>query len=582
MSDLTTEGTDAPQTNVISGNKDKSFSNTMQEENERSAKTEEKKPLETNGKWQKAAYTIEPTTYTNKRGKTSNVSLLKFNGELTAEQERAVKEFAKERMGEGRFAPARGWKDRESGGWMFRHEEDARKAAEMVGNDEAVADAQPMTAQELRDAMKTETKDKPKSKPTAKPANKVEMPAAAEPAKEEKPVATEPNAEKKLVITDEMKADEDALREILGIGDDEIDNGMKFRDPDELTPEQRRKVYSAGVNYALGYIDQGFVSFPDFAKAMSSRLGYKIKPWLKSLYEGAKRIPGYEDIDFTPSHEVDSFDVENFDKPQKDVLAQANMIVEEGKAQTAAAKANKELKAKRNEQRKENDEQRAADTTAIAEKAGVDISEAETDGASSTDRRKVSGTAERVDETLSDVNDQLALLGYYGADRVEEDYNEAYGYMRNAEKKAVKDAENLASQLIDDLGLDLYEATHAQNLKGGIRKKKPLAVANITPVGGDITIHLPLNEGHELYVNIQLVPSAGKGITNFGGDNLEVTGIMFRVEHPSGNGNDRYGRNEWVNNDVTYSELLDKVQRETYKYLPAHTDVAEGEYNVGD
>ena len=69
-------------------------------------------------------YSIAPSTYTNKKGKTSNVSLLTFDHDLTADQERAVKEFAKERTGEGRFAPARGWKDRESGGWIFRNEED--------------------------------------------------------------------------------------------------------------------------------------------------------------------------------------------------------------------------------------------------------------------------------------------------------------------------------------------------------------------------------------------------------------------------------------------------------------------------
>lgn len=116
-------------------------------------------------------YTITPSTYTNKKGKTSDVSLLTFDHNLTADQERAVKEFAKERIGEGRFAPVRGWKDRESGGWIFRSEEDARKAAEMVGNEEAVADNQPMTAQELRDAV--EPKNPTASKKTAakKPAN---------------------------------------------------------------------------------------------------------------------------------------------------------------------------------------------------------------------------------------------------------------------------------------------------------------------------------------------------------------------------------------------------------------------------
>ena len=42
-------------------------------------------------------YSISPTTYTNKKGKTTDMSLLKFDNELTPEQERAVKEFAKER-----------------------------------------------------------------------------------------------------------------------------------------------------------------------------------------------------------------------------------------------------------------------------------------------------------------------------------------------------------------------------------------------------------------------------------------------------------------------------------------------------
>ena len=92
------------------------------------------------GSMGKQGYAITPSTYTNRKGRTSDVSLLTFDHDLTAEQERAVKEFAKERTGEGRFAPARGWKDRESGGWMFRKEEDARKAAEMVGSEEAVGE----------------------------------------------------------------------------------------------------------------------------------------------------------------------------------------------------------------------------------------------------------------------------------------------------------------------------------------------------------------------------------------------------------------------------------------------------------
>ena len=534
---------------------------------------------------EEAGYSITPSTYTNKKGKTSDVSLLTFDHDLTADQERAVKEFAKERTGEGRFAPARGWKDRESGGWMFRSEEDARKAAEMVGNEEAVADNQPMTAQELRDAVEPKKPTTSKKTASKKPANRVELADVAEQKPSEPTKAEQPkqDREKKLVITDEMKHDEDILRELLGIDDDELDGGMKFRDPDAMTSQQRRFVYNAGVNYSLGYIDQGFVKFPEFAKAMVSRLGYKIKPWLKSFYEGVKRIPGYDQSIFTPTEEVDAFDVENFDKPTKDVMAQANMIVEEGKAQVAAEKANNELKETRNEQRKETEKQTAANTDAVAAEAKSVASEATSIAETSSDEQALAGSAERVDETLDKVNEQLAILGYYEADEVEKDYNEAYGYMRNAEKKAVKDVANLASQLISDLNLNHYEASHSkQTDKKGNRKKKPLAVSNISPIGGDVSIHLPLEEGRELYLTIGVEPRAAKGVDGFGGSDLEVTHIMFRVDHPEGTGNDRYGRNVFVDSNVTYSDLLKQVQRETYKYLIGSGVTNEGEYAAGD
>jgi N12 class adenine-specific DNA methylase len=523
---------------------------------------------------EEAGYSITPSTYTNKKGKTSDVSLLTFDHDLTADQERAVKEFAKERTGEGRFAPARGWKDRESGGWMFRSEEDARKAAEMVGNEQAVADNQPMTAQELRDAVEPKKPTASKKTASKKPANRVESVPTEEPIEPEKP--------KYEVSDEEMNGLMNDIRDILGIGDDEGDTGFKFRDPDELTAEQRQKLMSVGQRLAMAMVERGNESFGNYASMMVKALGDKVRPWLKAFYGGLEYVPGYDKYAITPYEEVKAFDVENFDKPNKDVMAQANMIVEEGKVQVAAEKANKELKATRNEQRKETEKQTAANTDAVAVEAESVASEATALAETSSDEQALAGAAERVDETLNKVNEQLALLGYYEADEVEKDYNEAYGYMRNAEKKAVKDAANLASQLIDDLGLDRFEATHREADKKGKRKTKPLAVANIAPAGGDVSMHLPLAEGRELYVNIQLVPSAGKGITNFGGDNLEVTGIMFRVNNPNGTGNDRYGRNEWVNNDVTYSELLDKVKREAYKYIPERTEVAGGKYATGD
>lgn len=522
-----------------------------------------------------AGYSITPSTYTNKKGKTSNVSLLTFDHDLTADQERAVKEFAKERTGEGRFAPARGWKDRESGGWMFRSEEDARKAAEMVGNEQAVADNQPMTAQELRDALEPKKPTASKKTAAKKPANRVESVPTEEPIEPEKP--------KYEVSDEEMNGLMNDIRDILGIGDDEGDAGFKFRDPDELTAEQRQKLMSVGQRLAMAMVERGNESFGNYASMMVKALGDKVRPWLKAFYGGLEYVPGYDKYALTPYEEVKAFDVENFDKPNKDVMAQANMIVEEGKAQVAAEKANNELKATRNEQRKETEKQTAANTDVVAAEAKSVASEATALAETSSDEQALAGAAERVDETLNKVNEQLALLGYYEADEVEKDYNEAYGYMRNAEKKAVKDAANLASQLIFDLNLSHYEASHSkQTDKKGNRKKKPLAVSNISPIGGDVSIHLPLEEGRELYLTIGVEPRAAKGVEGFGGSDLEVTHIMFRVDHPEGTGNDRFGRNVFVDSNVTYSDLLKQVQREAYKYLIGSGVTNEGEYAAGD
>ena len=524
---------------------------------------------------EEAGYSITPSTYTNKKGKTSDVSLLTFGHDLTADQERAVKEFAKERTGEGRFAPARGWKDRESGGWMFRSEEDARKAAEMVGNEEAVADNQPMTAQELRDAVEPKKPTTSKKTASKKPANRVESVPTEEPIEPEKP--------KYEVSDEEMNGLMNDIRDILGIGDDEGDAGFKFREPDELTAEQRQKLMSVGQRLAMAMVERGNESFGNYASMMVKALGDKVRPWLKAFYGGLEYVPGYDKYALTPYEEVKAFDVENFDKPNKDVMAQANMIVEEGKVQVAAEKANKELKATRNEQRKETEKQTAANTDAVAVEAESVASEATALAETSSDEQALTGAAERVDETLDKVNEQLALLGYYEADEVEKDYNEAYGYMRNAEKKAVKDAANLASQLISDLNLSHYEASHSKQAdKKGNRKKKPLAVSNISPIGGDVSIHLPLEEGRELYLTIGVEPRAAKGVDGFGGSDLEVTHIMFRVDHPEGTGNDRYGRNVFVDSDVTYSDLLKQVQREAYKYLIGSGVTNEGEYAAGD
>ena len=86
-------------------------------------------------------YTIEPAQYTTKRGKVLDMHLVKFADTLSKEQFRAAKELAK---------AERGWYDAKQGGFMMRSEESARQLAEtVVGNKEAVADAQPVSLADI-------------------------------------------------------------------------------------------------------------------------------------------------------------------------------------------------------------------------------------------------------------------------------------------------------------------------------------------------------------------------------------------------------------------------------------------------
>lgn len=531
-------------------------------------------------------YTITPT---NKKGKTSDVHLVKFNRELTAEEKTALDTFAREPLTEGKKT-SRGWYDRKQGGYMMRSEEAARQLAEMIGNEEAVADAQPMTAEELREAVApaAPAEKKPARKPKKAPINRVSLEdvmtvlstkGETKLSYHAEPVKAEPEQQHEI-SDDEMKSLADELRDLLGIGDDEGDTNIKFRDPGELTPQERQRIQSAGIRLAMGLIERGTTAFPDYATKMVGLLGDKIRPWLKSFYEGARWTPGYDKYTFTPTEQVATFDVQNFDKKQADPIAQTAMIVEERKASTASAQAQKELTETRNKNRRENDKQTEADTTALAEKAEAVAGEAEVTaqsaGTGEAGRKRILRDLKRVDDTIDEVNDQLALLGYYEAEEVDKDFNEAYGYMRNAEKKAVKDAVDLAKQLVNDLGLGLDKVTGSTTANRG--KRKNAVTANIAPAGGDISIRLPLNEGRELYITIGLDPSVTPGDVTYSGDNLQATRIMYRVEWPDEKGHvsfDRMGRNCWADANVTYADLLKGVQREAKEYLPSSTPAEE-------
>lgn len=86
-------------------------------------------------------YSVEPAQYTTKKGKVLEMFLVKFDTDLSKDQQRAAKELAK---------AGKGWFDRAQSGFMMRSEESAVELAETIlNNEDAVTEAQPVSLSEM-------------------------------------------------------------------------------------------------------------------------------------------------------------------------------------------------------------------------------------------------------------------------------------------------------------------------------------------------------------------------------------------------------------------------------------------------
>lgn len=332
-----------------------------------------------------------------------------------------------------------------------------------------------------------------------------------------------------------------------------------------LDPES----FAIGVEMSYLMLKHGSRKFGEFAKNLIEALGEGIRPYVKTLYNGARDLPEMADIekDMTPWDEVRTFDVMNFDKEgAKDIIATAEHIVREQAAEREAKEATDKLKQQRNEQRKESEQEVAANTAALASEAATVASETESKLPSARSEREVNDLAKSIDDAIDKVNDQLALLGYYEAEPVESDFNEAYGYMRNAEKKAVKNVTELFKTLTNELGISdpvVYDT------KG---KKQKSVTANIAPAGGDVTMRFMLNrdKGVELYIDFMLEPDYENNR-----DNLVLQGIMYRPERNLPNGGRDYLRaNNFFHVDVTIPQMLQGIRSVCQEWLPKEDYVA--------
>ena len=514
-------------------------------------------------------YTIE-RRYHKKNG--SYIHAVKFTEQMPREQFLSLKKRVKDFGG---YYSSYG-----KGGFIFETEEDGKKFAEAVldPSGEKLDDNKPLSLSDMQQSsepamrqvdveglMRAIYRDgeaklndhlivgRPglTEKATSRQSNSTTQETEQQPAQEE----NQYGASNKLVSRERYEELKKRMRQKLG---GQMNMGI---DPEIL---------AIGTEMAAYHIEAGARKFADYARHMIDDLGDAIRPYLKSFYNGARDLPEVQEAGYaeemTPYDEVRTFDTANFDKSQGDAMATAEMVVAEQEAQAGADTAKEQLINQRNKQRRQEDEQRTADTEAVAGQAEAAASKAESDIEAATNEKQVNGTVEEIDRQLDKVNEQLALLGYYEADQVEGDFNEAYGYMRNAEKKAVKDANNLANRLVKDIGIDPKTIV---DKKG--KRRRSIATANIAPIGGDISIHLPLGDKRELYISIQLDKQDG--------DNLKVTGGMLRIENPNPErGEERYlSFNNFFAEDETYPSLLRMVQQLVKRYAPDFVPVSNAQ-----
>lgn len=521
-------------------------------------------------------YKVEPKPYTNKQGKTLDTYLVTFDRDFSKEELSTLRAKAK---------ALKGWYDRETRGWVLRSADDAKAfAKDIVGkNEDEVADEAPLSLADM---------EKPASdKPKKAPVNRVNVEGVmadlftkgetklSDHAEPVEPTQTKPK--KRRWISDE-DADEfnnlrDNLRNHFGKGDDIVQEGAESYGKPQ--PKQMdAEVLRMGTRMTYLMMKGGLRSFADYCEAMKDELPDifdDMRPHLKSLYAAAQNMEEVMQLGWDEEMDdrktVKAFDVYNFDKPgAKDIIATAQHTVDENNSQQQTDQIIQTLKDQRNEQRKKEADETSADTEAIADKAEAVASKVESELEAATTEQDAERLSRDLDKEIEDVNKQLALLGYYEAVEDDSKFHESYGYMLTAEKKAVSDATNLAKQIVKDLGIDI-KVTSATTPLGRKNVKKGTTVrANLAPAGGEIYITLPLNEGRELSIWIDLEPVAEQR-SRRRGDNLEVERIMYRIEWPDEKGHvsfDRSGRNCWATPDVTYDELLTAIRREARNYLP--------------
>lgn len=229
---------------------------------------------------ERSPYAITPYKYTTQKGKVIDMRLVSFDAPLTDEQKKIANKIAKE---------DKGWFDRKSSGYLMRSEDSARRLAEAV-----VKANNPDISKEDYNKDNQQDKNASESRDNLIPDNN-----KANGQKQ----GSSYGSKNKIVSNDRYEELKKRMRDKLN----QLNVGI---DPEML---------QIGIEMAVYHIEAGAVKFTDFSKAMIADLGDKIRPYLKSFYNGARDLPEAVDAgldqSMTPYDEVKRFDIVNFEKP---------------------------------------------------------------------------------------------------------------------------------------------------------------------------------------------------------------------------------------------------------------------------
>ena len=121
------------------------------------------------------------------------------------------------------------------------------------------------------------------------------------------------------VDTERAATDKATLREQKK---QELRNKLKMKLRGQLNVGIDPELFMVGAELAAMEIEDGVRKFADFAKKMISEIGDEIRPYLKALYNGARDMPGMEEVseEMTPYEEVKAFNIASIGKNGEDAM----------------------------------------------------------------------------------------------------------------------------------------------------------------------------------------------------------------------------------------------------------------------